>query len=444
MNVEYTTNGTTWSILTGVSSQQFGSVIMPIPLVKWQNKVLTLAASLTDCVIDANLSTKSLITYDTVTSKWINCNNIPISAVNANWNIMNKGVSGAFDLLTFQYGGADKASIDNTGKITATSLTGNNFYIANNEIRLNANSGPKWDIGIYNNDILRFNPDYRDVVSFSRDGAITSYALNNAGNYGLVCAGVSENSPLQNAGMGAYGQVMISQGTSKLPIWQNNNILSSSLIGYVINVDFTNSGGIYSYALNMFYSAYAVHIGNLANTQNVILYLPNSLSNNADYMYIQVFGTNGSYINSIKNLNYNRIYYPPSGGYAGGEIGFPYYVTHTYKLTYYLANMNDQDYTYSSPSWKMEDMGTGFYIPLVPNKACYMINSKNLAFTASFAVPIVTLGSHFYITDIGGNLNKSTMTLYGANGVTILGGASSLINGNRHFINGINDIVSMN
>ena len=162
-------------------------------------------------------------------------------------------------------------------------------------------------------------------------------------------------------------------------------------------------------------------------------------------MYIQIAGgQNGSYINSIKNLNYNRIYYPPSGGYAGGDIGFPYYVTHTYKLTYYLANMNDQDLTYSSPSWKMEDMGVGFYVPLAPNKACHMVNSRNLAMTGSFAVPIVSLGSHFYITDIGGNINKSTMTLYSANGVTILGGASSIINANKHFINGLNDIVSMN
>ena len=73
-----------------------------------------------------------------------------------------------------------------------------------------------------------------------------------------------------------------------------------------------------------------------------------------------------------------------------------------------------------------------------------MINSRNLAMTGSFAVPIVSLGSHFYITDIGGNLNHSTMTLYSANGVTILGGASTIINANKHFINGINDIVSMN
>ena len=71
-----------------------------------------------------------------------------------------------------------------------------------------------------------------------------------------------------------------------------------------------------------------------------------------------------------------------------------------------------------------------------------MINSKILAMTGSFAVPIVSLGSHFYITDIGGNINKSTMTLYSANGVTILGGASTIINADKHFINGISDIVS--
>ena len=45
-------------------------------------------------------------------------------------------------------------------------------------------------------------------------------------------------------------------------------------------------------------------------------------------------------------------------------------------------------------------MGTGFYTPLVQTKACYMINTKHLTFTADFAVPIVSLGSHFYITDI--------------------------------------------
>ena len=61
-----------------------------------------------------------------------------------------------------------------------------------------------------------------------------------------------------------------------------------------------------------------------------------------------------------------------------------------------------------------------------------MINSRNLAMTADFAVPAVSLGSQFYITDICWNLNKSTMTLYSANGVTILGGSSTIISANKH------------
>ena len=169
-----------------------------------------------------NLSTKSLIIYNTGTSKWLNSNNIPISGVNDNWNIMNKGTTGSTDLLTIQYGGLDKVTIDNTAKMTLYSVTGNNWEIGNATLTLNIinNYAKKWDIGV-NNDNLRFNADYTDRVIFDRLGNISSRALNMTNYNGLVCAGASEFGALQNAGMGSYGQVMVSTGTSSLPIWQN-------------------------------------------------------------------------------------------------------------------------------------------------------------------------------------------------------------------------------
>ena len=50
----------------------------------------------------------------------------------------------------------------------------------NGNIRLNS-TGNKWDIGVYSpdNDCLRFNPTYEDVVKFYRDGIIYSMALKN-------------------------------------------------------------------------------------------------------------------------------------------------------------------------------------------------------------------------------------------------------------------------
>ena len=177
MNVEYTTNRSTWSMLTGVSSQEFGSVITSIPIVNWQNKVLALN-SLSDCVIDSNLSTKSIITYDTVTSKWINSNNIPISGVTNYWNIMNKGitnVSSPYNMVVLS-----KVNIDNTGQVILYSITGNDFQIYNANLRLHtaSNGANKWDINVNSSNTLAFNPDYLDRVTFDRSGNISSRSLN--------------------------------------------------------------------------------------------------------------------------------------------------------------------------------------------------------------------------------------------------------------------------
>ena len=60
------------------------------------------------------------------------------------------------------------------------SIKGNNWECGNATITLNIanNYANKWDMYVNNSNLLAFNPDYNDVVSFDRSGNISSRGLN--------------------------------------------------------------------------------------------------------------------------------------------------------------------------------------------------------------------------------------------------------------------------
>ena len=126
------------------------------------------------------------------------------------------------DWFTIQYGGVEKANIDITGKMSLYSVTGNDWKIGNATFALSiaSNYAKKWDIGV-SNDNLRFNPDYQDVVTFDRNGNISSRGLNVSNYNGVVCAGSSEYGFIQNIGTGTSGQILTSNGSGNLPSWSN-------------------------------------------------------------------------------------------------------------------------------------------------------------------------------------------------------------------------------
>ena len=90
------------------------------------------------------------------------------------------------------------------------------------------------------NNLLAFNPDYNDVVSFDRSGNIiyiTSRGLNLSNYNGLVCAGASEFGILQNIESGTSGQVLLSNGSNSLPTWSSSTNISKSVYKYNIKYD---------------------------------------------------------------------------------------------------------------------------------------------------------------------------------------------------------------
>ena len=112
-------------------------------------------------------------------------------------------------------------NVDDTGKISCYALGTPSIDISGHgDIRLNSTEN-KWDIGVYSgdNDCLRFNPTYEDVVKFSRNGTIFSKALENH-SIGVL---ISQNNNIINIGTGAPGTILTSIGIDSIPTWSNIN-----------------------------------------------------------------------------------------------------------------------------------------------------------------------------------------------------------------------------
>ena len=339
--IEYTTDLISWYLLSA-SPQGFGATINPIPFVQWKNKALSLSlsSSLSDCVIDTpNLSTKSLLTYDTATSKWINSNSIPISGYINNWSLCNVGFPLVNDWFTLKYGGVDKMNIDPTGKMTLYSITGNNWEIGNATLTLNIinNYAKKWDIGV-NNDNLRFNADYTDRVIFDRLGNISSRALNMSNYNGIVCSGASEFAALQNIGSGTTGQILKSNGSS-LPTWTSSTNINKTTYKYTIKYDAYDASLMDTQNHVHFDSAYYVHVFDLNNTVSSPstqgdIYLPNKFSN-GQYCFIQ-FSNSAPYGLHVHTDDYIIVTDSSGSGFNPAQI----FYACTFKVTYWTENNN--------------------------------------------------------------------------------------------------------
>ena len=70
INLEYTTNGNTWTALSVLSPQCFGSVIYNYPFIQWKNAPLTLSTH-SDIQI-SNPQDGQVLKYNASLSKWIN------------------------------------------------------------------------------------------------------------------------------------------------------------------------------------------------------------------------------------------------------------------------------------------------------------------------------------------------------------------------------------
>ena len=71
INLEYTTNGNTWTALSALSPQCFGSVIYNYPFIQWKNAPLTLSSQIADVLI-TNSQDGQVLKYIASLSKWIN------------------------------------------------------------------------------------------------------------------------------------------------------------------------------------------------------------------------------------------------------------------------------------------------------------------------------------------------------------------------------------